>query len=106
MQEEQRTLICMEPKTGRQIWSQKLPGKSSFQASPAGADGKIYCISQAGDVVVLAAGDEPRQLASFCMGDSACRSSIAIANQRIYIRTGEKLYCVGESGASSAPGPR
>ena len=95
MQEEQRTLICMDPKTGRLIWSQKLPGKNSFQASPTGADGKIYCISQAGDVVVLAAGDEPKQLASFSMGEFPCRSSIAVANGHLFIRTGEKLHCAG-----------
>ena len=96
MQEEQRTLVCMEPKTGRAIWSQKLPGKNSFQASPTGADGKVYCISQAGDVVVLQAGDEPKQLASFSMGESPCRSTIAVANGRLFIRSGEKLHCVAD----------
>jgi len=94
MQEEQRVLICLEPKSGRQIWAQKLPGKNSFQASPTGADGKIYCLSQAGDVVVLAAGDEPKQLAAFCMGEAPCRASIAVANGRLFIRTGAKLYCI------------
>jgi outer membrane protein assembly factor BamB len=96
LQEMERTLICVEPKTGNILWQHELPAKGSFQASPTAADGKIYCISLDGEVVVLAAGDEYRALAVVNMNDTLCRSSIAAANGRLYIRTGSKLYCIGK----------
>ncbi|MCE5185338.1 MAG: PQQ-binding-like beta-propeller repeat protein [Planctomycetaceae bacterium] len=96
LQENEKTLICFEPQTGRIVWQHELPVKTSFEASPLAADGKIYCISLAGEVVVLAAGDEYELLASIDMDDRLCRSSFSAAGGKLYIRTGSKLYCVGE----------
>jgi outer membrane protein assembly factor BamB len=96
LQEMERTLICLEPKTGQILWQHELPAKGNFQASPIAADGKIYCISLDGEVVVLAAGDEYRPLGTINLNDTLCRSSIAAAGGRLYIRTGSKLYCIGK----------
>jgi outer membrane protein assembly factor BamB len=95
LQEQERALICFEPRTGRVIWRQQLPVRVPLQASPTGADDKIYCISLLGEVAVLAAGDEPRVLGQIPLAEPLCRSSIAAANGRLYIRTARNLYCVG-----------
>ena len=96
LQEMERTLICFEPKTGKILWQNELPAKGNFHASPTAADGKIYCITLDGTVVVLAAGDQYRPLGTINLDDTLCRSSIAPANGKLYIRTGSKLYCFGK----------
>jgi len=94
LEEMEKNLICFEPQTGKILWQHKLPVKGGFEASPLGADGKIYCISLAGEVVVVEAADEYRQLAAFDMDDTLCRASMAAAEGKLYIRTGTKLYCI------------
>ncbi|MCP4711815.1 MAG: PQQ-binding-like beta-propeller repeat protein, partial [Planctomycetes bacterium] len=53
-----KVISCLDPKTGRQIWQGELGRGPVYRASPTGADGKIYCVSEGGEVVVLAAGEE------------------------------------------------
>ncbi|MGD0090072.1 MAG: PQQ-binding-like beta-propeller repeat protein [Planctomycetota bacterium] len=91
-----RNVLCLDPKTGTQKWIGQLPGNAVYWASLTAADGKMYCINEAGQVVVLAAGDEFKLLATVPLGDSVCYSSIAIAQKRLFIRTGQNLYCVGK----------
>lgn len=93
LQEEQRELICLEPRSGRVVWQHALPAKAPFQSSPTGADGKIYLSSMAGEVVVLAAGDSYRELACNRLDESRCRSTIVAANGRLFVRGAKKLYC-------------
>ncbi|MBL7215192.1 MAG: PQQ-binding-like beta-propeller repeat protein [Phycisphaerae bacterium] len=95
LQEQQKTLVCLEPKTGRIVWQHDLPVKGVFQASPTAADGKIYCISTNGQVVVLAAGDEYRVISTANLNEKFCRSSIVPAGSKLYIRTGSTLRCYG-----------
>jgi len=95
LQEQERALICFEPRTGRAIWRQQLPVRVPLQASPMGADDKIYCISLLGEIAVLAAGDEPRVLGVVPIFEPLCRSTIVAANGRLYIRTARNLYCIG-----------
>jgi outer membrane protein assembly factor BamB len=92
-----KVLQAVEPATGRVLWRGDLGGKAVFQASPTGADGRIYCINLAGEAVVLAAGEEFKVLARIEMGGSGCRSSIAAARGRLYVRTDTKLFAVGYS---------
>lgn len=99
LQEMEKTLICFEPKTGKILWQHELPTKSGFEASPLAADGRIYCISLSGEVVILKAGDEYKLLASIDMDDTLCRSSIAAAAGKLYIRTGSRLYCIANQNA-------
>ena len=51
-----------------------------------------------GDVFVVEAGEQFKLLHKTAMGDEGdnkLRSSIAIAHGCLFIRTGSKLYCVG-----------
>ncbi len=93
---DKKTMICLDPETGRERWSGKLGGGKVLRASPMAADGKIYCIDEDGDVFVLAAGDEFRIVSRIPMGEGPCRSSIAIAHGKLFIRTARSLYCVGK----------
>lgn len=58
-------------------------------------EGQIYFAS-GGKSVVVAAGPEFEVLATNDLGDSSQASS-AVANGRIYIKGGRKLYCIGKT---------
>ena len=53
---DRRTLSCLEPQTGKVVWTGELDSKAKFEASPTVADGKIYCVNFWGEVFVVAAG--------------------------------------------------
>ena len=92
-----KVMSCLDPATGEVYWSGKLDVKNKFQASPTGADGKIYCISMGGEVVVLSAGDEFKVLANIDMsGKGTCRATISAAHGQLFVRTEDNLYCIGK----------
>ena len=91
---DHQVLTCVELRTGVKKWQGNLGVPHIFRASPAGADGKIYCLSESGTTVVLEAGDEFKILATIPMGESPVRSSIAVAHGGLFIRTAKNLYCV------------
>lgn len=101
---DRKAISCIEPATGKVIWTGDTGSKSKFESSPTIADGKIYMTNFWGDVYVVKAGGDKFELLSVNeMGDGtkpngdakSCRSSIAAANGALYIRTQDKLYCVG-----------
>lgn len=93
---DKQMMTCLEPKTGKKIWQGNLGVREIFRSSPTGADGKIYCLSERGTVVVLDAGKEFKILSTIRMGEEPIRSSIAVADGNLFIRTAENLYCVGK----------
>ena len=89
-------ITCLDALTGRQKWQGKLGGSAPWWASITAGDDKLYCISEAAEAVVLAAGDEGFEiLHRIDMGDKPIQASIAIANEHLFIRTASKLFCVG-----------
>jgi outer membrane protein assembly factor BamB len=94
---DRQVMTCYEPSSGDILWQGKLAIREIFSASPTGADGRIYCLSEEGTVVVLAAGDQFEVIATVSMGEGPCLSSIAVAGGHLFIRTAKNLYCVGEA---------
>jgi outer membrane protein assembly factor BamB len=93
---DRQILTCLEPQTGHKIWQGHLGVKEIFRASPTGADGKIYCVSENGTVVVLTAGNEFKVLDTIPMGEGPVRASIAAAQGELFIRTAQNLYCIAK----------
>lgn len=91
-----KTLGCFDPKTGEKKWSGSLGVPDTIWSSPTGADGKIYCLSENGTVLTLAAGDEFQILSTVKLEEGPCRSSVAVAQGQLFIRTAKNLYCVGK----------
>jgi outer membrane protein assembly factor BamB len=91
---DRQVMSCLQPQTGQKIWQGNLGVREIFRASPAGADGKIYCLSENGTAVLLSAGDEFKVLSTIAMGESPVRSSIAVAQGGLFIRTAKNLYCI------------
>lgn len=95
-----KTLYRVDPATGKVEASLKLGGNDVFRASPTGADGKIYCMNEAGEVWVVAAQGDKLEIVQNQQdlgggSDTASRSSIAVADGQVFVRTAEKMYCFG-----------
>ena len=88
---DKKNLFCVEPKTGKILWSDPLGGRSVYRASPTGADDKIYCINEAGEVAILSA-DEPKILSRANLGGTGNHATIAVVDGEVFVRAGTKLY--------------
>jgi outer membrane protein assembly factor BamB len=89
-------LISFDPATGNIIKQGRLKGAiDKYFASPVGADGKIYLISQDGTVSVLKAAGEWDVLAVNALDDEVFATP-AIADGKIFVRTKGALYCFGK----------
>ena len=94
---DSQTLTCLDPKSGAKKWQGNLGERTVIRASPTAADGKIYIMNEKGTVFVCGTGDEFKLLATIPMGGAeGARSSIAASNGQLFIRTTEKLFCVGK----------
>jgi len=85
-------VTCLRSATGERLWRER-PAKRFF-GSPVWADGKLYCITIMGDVVVAKAAENYELLAVNALGEK-CHSTPAIAGGRMYVRTFSHLYSVG-----------
>lgn len=97
-----KCLSRIDPKTGKVKWSVPTPGRSKYEASPTGADGKVYLMNFQGEVTVMSAanGEVLKTIPMGEPGDDMIRSSIAVGHGQLLIRTNRKLFCVGP-GASA-----
>ena len=77
-------LSAIDAKTGQRVWQERTGGV--FTASPVAADGKIYLLSEDGQTIVLAAGNQPRVLARNRL-NARQLASPAISGGRLFIRT-------------------
>lgn len=88
-------------KTGELVYEERVngsSGSSKFFSSPVAGDGKIYCGSQQGDLIVLKAGGKFEQLSANKL-DSTINATPAIGDGRIYVRTEKKLWSFGSKDA-------
>jgi outer membrane protein assembly factor BamB len=83
---------CFRIATGEVLWSQKPAGR--YFGSPVCVDGKLYCITTDGDVVVLRAGPKYELLAENPLGEKS-HATPAVANGRMFLRTFSHLLSVG-----------
>ena len=64
-----------------------------FSGSPVLIDGRLYCISESGEVVVVEASPELKILGRSPLGDESY-STPAVANGRVYLRGFHQLACL------------
>jgi outer membrane protein assembly factor BamB len=91
-----KVLTCFEAATGRVQWQDRLGGRAPWRASPTAGDGKIYCINEDAEAVVLSASDEEfNVLSRVDMKDGPVQASIAVADGCLFVRTASRLVCIG-----------
>ena len=92
-------LISFDPATGAVIKQGRLKGAiDKYFASPVGADGKVFLVSQDGTASVVDAKGEWEILAVNALEDEVFATP-AFADGRIYVRTKGSLYAFGQPGA-------
>jgi outer membrane protein assembly factor BamB len=67
----------------------------NYSASPICIDGKLYALSDDGEVVVLTADDRLEELARNAL-DEPSRATPAVSGGRLYLRTMSQVWCLGD----------
>lgn len=88
-------VICMEPKTGNQVWRGRLKGKHS--ASPIYGAGRIYLISEKNLTTVIQPGREFKVLAENQL-EERVMATPAVAGAAIILRSKTRLYRLEDTG--------
>jgi outer membrane protein assembly factor BamB len=86
---------CLDAKTGAEIYGQQRLKPGTYSGSPVLADGKIYVTNEDGLTAVVQAGPKFEVLAENPLNDYVL-SSPAISDGKIFLRTGQFLYCIGK----------
>lgn len=84
---------CLEAKTGKVVWKQRLGNHHS--ASPVYAEGNLYFPDDAGETFVLKAGPTYEQVAKNDLGEDV-RASPAVSDGQLFIRGVKHLWCIGK----------
>lgn len=90
---DQGVVSCVDAPTGKILWRQRVGGK--YFGSPVRVADRLYCISREGEMVVLAAAEEFKELARMDLEERS-NSTPAIADGVMYIRTVSHLMAIGE----------
>lgn len=89
------SVVCLDPLTGKEIYTAKLGKAKSFIASPVASDGKIYIVDEMGTVFIIQDGDTFKLLSEIPLND-ICLTAPAITDGMIYFRTQKYLFAVGK----------
>ena len=93
MTNEVGVVTCADVATGAVVWRERLGG--IFFASPVAGDGKVYLLSETGEMFVLRAGRKAEVLAKNELGERFLASP-AVSGGRIYLRGDGVLFGVGK----------
>jgi outer membrane protein assembly factor BamB len=90
-------LTCLDAKTGAiKYEGGRVPVPSTFMASPIAFGDKILLTSEDGDTFVVKAGPKHEVLGTNSLGEPV-HSSPAIADDKLFIRGDQNLYCIGNA---------
>lgn len=87
-------LMCLDPRTGKELYTQRLEGGVGFTASPVAADGKLYFTSEDGQVHVVKAGPGFEEVSTNPLGEN-CMATPAISGGVVYFRTQSQVIAIG-----------
>jgi outer membrane protein assembly factor BamB len=95
-------LQAADARTGERLWQERTGGV--FSAAPVAGDGKVYFLSETGEVFVLRAAREYEMLSRNEM-DARFLASPAVSGGRLLLRSDDELICVaGGSPATTSGG--
>jgi outer membrane protein assembly factor BamB len=84
-------VTTLDPKTGKTLKNDRIPARGSYYSSPVGGDGKVYLLSQEGELTVISAEADWQVLHSTDFHEEVFATP-AIVDGRIYLRTARHLY--------------
>ncbi|MSR66708.1 MAG: serine/threonine protein kinase [Pedosphaera sp.] len=96
---------CIELKTGKVAWLERLQGKGAKQESWSSmvlAGDSIYILNQSAETYVLRASPKFEQLAANPLDGALCNASHAVSDGEIFIRTHTHLWCIGKQKTAAS----
>ena len=97
MVDDRGMVTCLDATNGNAVWGPHRTPEGTVSASPVLADGRLYITNENGVTTVMAAGPQLQQLAVNQLDGSYTLSSMAVAGNQLFIRTGTHLYCIAEA---------
>ena len=85
-------VTCVKTASGEVVWKKRVGG--NYSGSPIRAGNAIYCVSEDGEVVAVAASDKYELLGRSQL-DKPSRSTPAVSGERMYLRTYSHLFSIG-----------
>jgi outer membrane protein assembly factor BamB len=87
-------LACFDARTGKENYKTQIdPKVQAFTSSPWAYDGKVFCLSEDGDTLVIEAGPKFKLLRRNNLGE-LCLATPVIAGRSLLIRTESQLVCI------------
>jgi len=93
-------VTCLNAPTGEIRYQERVGG--NFFGSPVWVDGRLFCVSTSGELVVVEASDKFKVLGRYPLNE-LCRSSPAVTDSRLFIRTERHLWSFGGPKDALAP---
>lgn len=87
-------ISTLDPKSGKALKSDRIQARGNYYSSPVGGDGKVFLLSQQGELTVLSAKADWEVLHAAEFGEEVFATP-ALVDGRIYLRTAGHLYCFG-----------
>ena len=84
-------VTCLEAKTGKEIWRERLPGTGNHSSSPVWAEGRLYFFNENGHGIVVDAGRQFKVLAENKL-EGGFMATPAVAGKALYLRSKTHLY--------------
>lgn len=84
-------VTCLEAKTGKEVWRERLPGTGNHSSSPVWAEGRLYFFNENGHGIVIDAGRQFKVLAENKL-EGGFMASPAVAGRALYLRSKTHLY--------------
>ena len=87
-------LTAYRADTGAEVYKERIGG-TSYTASPVAADGRLYLVSEQGEVRVVKAAGADTELLAVNKLDDICLATPAISAGALFVRTQHFLYALG-----------
>jgi outer membrane protein assembly factor BamB len=91
--QRQGFVTCVDAKTGKQAYKERLPQARGITSSPWAYGGKVFCTDEDGVTFVLKAGAEFKLLHTNKLNEMFW-SSPAISGGNLFLRGTDHLYCI------------
>ena len=89
-------MYALDAKSGEVLLGPTRLPSGTYSASPVLAEGRIYIINEDGVATVVGLGADALEILATNDMEAYTLSSMAMSGGRIYLRTAEALYCIGD----------
>jgi outer membrane protein assembly factor BamB len=87
-------LVSLDARTGQPVKQARIAGPGDYYSSPVAGDGKVFLVSQRGELTIASGEGSWRILGKADFGEEVYGTP-ALVDGRIYLRTKGHLYCFG-----------